>query len=87
MTAMAAESTPPPPPPVAEAFVMVLIGFGGGWAAIWRLPAMVGVVEVSNFLVKMARKERNQQKNLLRTNGVQNHRGGIDHIGTHLKVR
>ena len=58
MTAMAAESPTTTPPPVAEAFVMVLVGFGGDWEAIWRLPAMVGVVEVSNFGVKMARKER-----------------------------
>ena len=55
---LAAESTPPPPPPVAEAFVMVLVGFGGDWAAIWRLPAMVGVVDVSFVRLKMARKER-----------------------------
>ena len=48
-TAVAAESTPPTPPPVAVTFVMVLVGFGGGWAAVWRLPAMVGVVEVSKF--------------------------------------
>ena len=57
MTAMAAESSKMTLPPVAEAFVMVLVGFGGDWVAIWRLPAMVGVVEVSNFLVKMARKD------------------------------
>ena len=25
---------------------MVLVGFGDDWMAIWRLPAMVGVVEV-----------------------------------------
>ena len=34
VTATAAESTPPTPPSVAEAFVMVLVGFGvvwGGW--------------------------------------------------------
>ena len=54
----AAESPPLTPPPVAEAFVRVLVGFGGGRAAIWRLPAMVGVVEVSISEVKMARKER-----------------------------
>ena len=38
---LAAELPPPTPTPVAEAFVMVLVGFGGDWAAIWRLPAMV----------------------------------------------
>ena len=58
MTATAAESPPPTPPPVAVAFVMVLVGFGRVWAAIWRLPAMVGVVDVSFVGLKMARKER-----------------------------
>ena len=47
MTAVAAESTPPTPPPVAQAFVRVLVEFGVVGAAIWRLPAMVGVVDVS----------------------------------------
>ena len=47
MTAAAAESTPPTPPPVEQVFVRVLVGFGGEWAAIRRLPAMVGVVDVS----------------------------------------
>ena len=59
LTAMAAESsTTTTPPLVAEAFMMVLVGFVGDWAAIWRLPAVFGVVKVSNFRVKMARKER-----------------------------
>eukprot|EP00956_Cyclotella_meneghiniana_P010478 scaffold14602_cov52-Cyclotella_meneghiniana.AAC.1 len=60
LTAVAAESTPPTPPPVAKAFVRMLVGFGFGrvWAAIWRLPAMVGVVDVSFVGLKMARKER-----------------------------
>lgn len=31
----------------ATAFVIVLMGFGGDWAAIWRLLAMVGMAEVS----------------------------------------
>ena len=35
---MAAESTPPTPPPVAEAFVTVVVEFGLGLTAIWRLP-------------------------------------------------
>ena len=65
VTAMAAESPMTTPPPVAEAFVMVLVGFSGDWAAIWRLPAMVGVVEVSISGVKMARKERWVQKKLI----------------------
>ena len=47
VTATAAESPPPTPPPVAVAFVMVLVGFGRVWAAIWRLAAMVEVVDVS----------------------------------------
>ena len=47
MTAVAAESTPPTPPPVAQVFVRVLVGFGVVGAASWRLPAMVGVVDVS----------------------------------------
>ena len=46
-TAVGTESTPPPLTPVAETFVMVVVGFGRVWAAIWRLPAMVGVVDVS----------------------------------------
>ena len=58
MTAVAAESTPPTPPPVAQVFVRVLVGFGVVGAAIWRLPAMVGVVDVSFVGLKMARKER-----------------------------
>ena len=47
VTAAAAESPPPTAPPVAKAFVAVLVGFGVVGAAIWRLPAMVGVVDVS----------------------------------------
>ena len=43
---MAAESTTPTPPPVAEAFVTVVVEFGMDLTAIWRLPAMVGVVVV-----------------------------------------
>ena len=62
MTAVAAESMPPTPPPVAETFVRVLVGFGVVWAAIWRLPAMVEVVEVSIVGLKMARKEALSQK-------------------------
>ena len=58
VTELAAESMPPTPPPVAKAFVMVLVGLGGDWTAIWRLPAMVGVVDVSFVRLKMARKER-----------------------------
>ena len=46
LTAMASESTPLTATPVAKAFVMVLVRFGGDWMAIWRLLAMVGVVEV-----------------------------------------
>ena len=58
VTATAAKSLPPAPPPVAKAFVRVLVGFGVVGAAIWRLPAMVGVVDVSFVGQKMARKER-----------------------------
>eukprot|EP00956_Cyclotella_meneghiniana_P025442 scaffold53110_cov61-Cyclotella_meneghiniana.AAC.1 len=58
LNAVAAESIPPTPPPVADTFVMVLVGFGRVWAAIWRLPAMVGTVDVSFVGLKMARKER-----------------------------
>ena len=57
VTAMAAESAPTTLPLVAMTSVTVLVGFGGGQMAIWRLPAMVGVVEVSIFGVKMARIE------------------------------
>ena len=42
MTVTVAESMPLTPQPVAEALVRVLVGFGGGRAAIWRLLAMVG---------------------------------------------
>ena len=38
----------------AEALVMV---FGIVWAAVWRLPAMFGAVDVFFVRVKMARKE------------------------------
>eukprot|EP00956_Cyclotella_meneghiniana_P033162 scaffold94040_cov97-Cyclotella_meneghiniana.AAC.3 len=58
VTAVASESSRPTPPPVADTFVMVLVGFGRVWAAIRRLPAMVGVVDVSFVGLKMARKER-----------------------------
>ena len=47
VTVVAAESMPPTPPPVAQTLVMVLVGFGMVGAAIWRLPAMVGVVDLS----------------------------------------
>ena len=49
VTAMAAVLTPLTPPLVAVMFVMVLVGFGGGWTAVWRLPAIVRLVEVSDF--------------------------------------
>eukprot|EP00956_Cyclotella_meneghiniana_P009249 scaffold12693_cov64-Cyclotella_meneghiniana.AAC.2 len=58
VTATAAESPPPAPPPVAKAFVRVLVGFEVVWAAIWRLTAMVEVVDVSIVGLKMARNER-----------------------------
>ena len=91
LTTAAAESTPPTLLPVAETFVRVLLGFGGGWKSIWRLRrpwSGVWVVEVSDFGVKMARKEQKHQKFIhLRTNGVQNHRRGIKHIGTQVMVR
>eukprot|EP00956_Cyclotella_meneghiniana_P020306 scaffold35605_cov41-Cyclotella_meneghiniana.AAC.1 len=57
VTATAAESLPPAPPPVAKAFVRVLVGFGVVGAAIRRLTAMVGVVNVSIVGLKMARNE------------------------------
>ena len=46
VTDAVAKSPTTPPTPVAEAFVMVLVGCGVVWAAVWRLPAMVVVVEV-----------------------------------------
>ena len=58
VTVVAAESMPQTPPAVAKAFVRVLVGFGMVGAVIWRLPAMVGVVDVSFVGLKMARKER-----------------------------
>eukprot|EP00956_Cyclotella_meneghiniana_P016277 scaffold25630_cov78-Cyclotella_meneghiniana.AAC.3 len=47
VTAVAAELTPRLPPPVAQVFVRVLVGFWVVGAVIWRLPAMVGVVDLS----------------------------------------
>eukprot|EP00956_Cyclotella_meneghiniana_P014945 scaffold22644_cov44-Cyclotella_meneghiniana.AAC.9 len=58
VNATVAEWTPPAPPAVAKALVMVLVGFGVVGAAIWRPPAMVGVVDLSFVGLKMARKER-----------------------------
>ena len=49
--ATATESSQSTPPKVAETFVVVLVGCSDDWAAIRRLPAMVGVVEVSRSLV------------------------------------
>ena len=57
LIALAAELIPPPP--IAEVFVRVLVGFGRVWAAIWRLPAMVGVVDVSFVGILCVRGERN----------------------------
>eukprot|EP00956_Cyclotella_meneghiniana_P018180 scaffold30078_cov44-Cyclotella_meneghiniana.AAC.4 len=51
VTAMAFESSRPTPTKVAERFAMVLVGCGDDYTAIPRLPAMVGVVEVSWSLV------------------------------------
>ena len=78
---------PPTPQPIAEVFVRVLVEFGRVWTAIWRLPAMGGVVDVSISLAKMARKERWVQKIKVRTNGVQNHHWRIKSTGTQIKVR
>ena len=60
MTATAAESPLPAPPAVAKAFVRVLVGFGVVGAAIRRLPAMVGVVDVSFVGILCVRGERNK---------------------------
>ena len=49
--ATASESSQSTPPKVAKTFVVVLVGCSDDWAAIRRLPAMVGVVEVSKSLV------------------------------------
>ena len=49
--ATASESSRPTQTKVAERFAMVLVGCGDDWAAILRLPAMVGVVEISWSLV------------------------------------
>ena len=62
MTAAAAESLPAAVSSVAVTFIRVLVGSGGGWTAVWRLPAMVGVVEISKFGWKMSRKERKTKK-------------------------
>ena len=53
------ESLLPTPISIVEGFLMVMVlGFGGDWAAIWRQPALVKVVEVLSFRVKLVRKER-----------------------------
>ena len=52
--ATAAESMPLTPQPVAETLVRVIVGFGGGWADIWRLQGGGGC----DLLGKVARKER-----------------------------
>ena len=39
VTALVAELPPQTPTPVSEAFVMVLVGFGVDWVAMWRRPA------------------------------------------------
>ena len=49
--ATATESSQSTPPKIAETLAMVLVGCGNDWVAIWRLPAMVGVVEISWSLV------------------------------------
>ena len=49
--ATASESSQTTPQKVAETFVVIMVGCSDDWAAIWRLPAMVGVVEVSRSLV------------------------------------
>ena len=51
VTAVASESSRPTPLKIAETLAMVLVGCGNDWVAIWRLPAMVGVVEISWSLV------------------------------------
>eukprot|EP00956_Cyclotella_meneghiniana_P000776 scaffold849_cov42-Cyclotella_meneghiniana.AAC.1 len=57
-------------------------------AAIWRLPAMVEVVDVSFVGAKNGEKRALSSKKInLGTNGVQNHHGGIKSIGTLVKVR
>ena len=43
---------------LGRAFFRVLVGFGVVGAAIWRLTAMVGVVDVSIVGLKIARNER-----------------------------
>ena len=47
--AMTAESSLPTPILVAEVFVTVIVRFGEDWAAIGRLPAMVGAVSLFGF--------------------------------------
>ena len=46
----------------AELPPRVLVGFGGDWAAIWMLLAIVGMVEVSNFGVKWREKSIESKK-------------------------
>ena len=56
VTDMAAESLPPTPPLVAKA-IIVMDGFSWGWAAIRRLPAIDGVMEVARWLFLCERVE------------------------------
>ena len=37
LTTTASGSVTPTPPPMVQAYVMVLVGFGSDWTAIWRL--------------------------------------------------
>ena len=84
MLQMVAESALTTPPPVEKAFLRVLVRFGVVRAAIWRLPAMVGVVDLSSVGLKMARRASSQKIKLL-FNSVQNHYRESEALGLNSK--
>ena len=79
VTATAAESTPPTPPSVAEAFVMVLVGFGVVWGGRGRYLEAAGHGRGGGCVVFWAKngekRALSSKKSQVRTNGVQNHHG------------
>ena len=91
VTATAAESTPTTPPSIVEAFVMVLVGFGGVWGGWGRYLEAAGHGRGGGCVVRWAKNGEKRalswKKSQVRTNGVQNHHGGIKSIGTLVKVR
>eukprot|EP00956_Cyclotella_meneghiniana_P038253 scaffold150917_cov36-Cyclotella_meneghiniana.AAC.2 len=70
---------------------MVLVGFGGVWGGWGRYLETAGHGRGGGCVVCRGKKWREKsvelKKSQVRTNGVQNHHGGIKSIGTLVKVR